>query len=237
MALPARNHRITLAEAARHTRRHREQNPQAEKGGAFHADQVRALLAQPGAEVFRYYHGIHDDGRYAMVLVASTVRGEDLVDGIMMEEHLPCPPWCPLANDLNTSDPAVARLQRAYRTAPVVLPARDHSITTAEAAVLTRRWRLTHRDAERSGAFHADQVRRLLDERECVGLRYYHGLDEAGRPSLILVGMDLEGADMTDHVMLEEHLPCPPWCPMENDLNSSAWVARRRIAVAAAAPR
>ena len=234
MGLPARDHHITLAEAARHTRRHRERYPQAEKGGAFHADQVRALLAQPGVAALRYYHGIHDDARYAMVLVGSTARGEDLVDGIMMDEHFPCPPFCPLASDLNADDPSAARLQRRYRLTPVVLPPRDHTITLEEAAVATRRWRLQRPRDERGGAFHADQVRELLSG-ECLGLRYYHGLDEAGRPSLILVGIDLEGADMTERTLLELHVPCPPWCSMASDLNSSAWVARRRIAAAAAA--
>ena len=234
MALPARNHRITLAEAARQARRHREHDPQAEKGGAFHADQVRALLAQPEASALRYYHGIHDDGRYAMVLVASSAADQDLVDGILMEEHFTCPPICALPNDLNCADPVSARRRRPYRRAPLVLPPRDHTIALADAAVLTRRWRRARRGVEHGGAFHADQVQALLDQRECVGLRYYHGLDEVGAPSLILVGMDPEGADMTEGTMLEEHFTCPPICAFPSDLNSSGWVARQPAAGAGA---
>lgn len=233
MALPARNHHITLVEAARHTRRHRERNPQAEKGGAFHAGQVRALLAQPGAEVFRYYHGIHDDGRYAMILAASTSTDEDLVNGILMEEHFPCPPACAFWNDLNTTPPTKARARRGYRATPLALPPRNHTISLADAAALTRRWRVQRRGLEHGGAFHADQVQAVLEGRDCVAMRYYHGLDAAGLPSLILVGVDPEGADMCDSVMLELHFPCPPVCAESNDLNSSAWVARQHQLAAA----
>ena len=44
MTLPARNHRITLQEAAAHTRRHREAKVHEIKAGAFHKDQVLELL-------------------------------------------------------------------------------------------------------------------------------------------------------------------------------------------------
>ena len=40
MALPPRNHRITLADAAAHTRRHRDAKLHEVRAGAFHKDQV-----------------------------------------------------------------------------------------------------------------------------------------------------------------------------------------------------
>lgn len=100
----------------------------------------------------------------------------------------------------------------------MALPPRDHHITLAEAAALTRR----HRDAklftEKSGAFHKDQVLKLLDQKGCVGLRIHYGRNPDGSPALILTGMDANDADLTGDI-LEKHFPCPPMCGASNTLN------------------
>jgi len=233
MALPSRNHTITLAQAAGYTRRHREQRPNEEKGGAFHADQVRALLAQPGCTALRYYHGLDENASYAMILAGVDGEDHDSLNGDLLEQHFPCPPLCALPNDLNADDPATARAARVFRTAPLALPPRDHRIALEAAQVMTRRWRVANAGREKGGAFHADQVLALLDQRSCLALRYYHGMDEAGNDAPVLVGVDPEGADMTDGILMELHFPCPPLCDQLNVLNSSGWVleARRLAAV------
>jgi len=103
MSLPQRDHTLPLADAAAMTRRYRLRHPKAEKGGTFDADQVRALMAQPGAAALRYYHGVDEEGRYAIVLVAVDAAGLDLTDGVIMEKHWPCPPICDPTSDLGTS--------------------------------------------------------------------------------------------------------------------------------------
>lgn len=103
MSIPERDHTLPLAEAAEMTRRYRLKNPKGEKAGTFHADQVRALLAQPGCAYFRYYHALDAEGRYAIILVAVDHAGRDVTDGIVMEKHFPCPPICEGVSDLATS--------------------------------------------------------------------------------------------------------------------------------------
>jgi hypothetical protein len=103
MSLPERDHTIPLTEARAMTRRYRLQHPKAEKGGLFDADQLRALLAQPGAVGLRYYHGLNEDGTYAIILVAVDAAGLDLTDEVIMERHWPCPPICDPTSDLGTS--------------------------------------------------------------------------------------------------------------------------------------
>ncbi len=108
------------------------------------------------------------------------------------------------------------------------LPDRDHSITLTEAAEMTRRWRRAQPNAEKAGAFHADQVKALLDQPGCAALRYYHALNEDGSYAIILVAVDHAGCDLTDGIMLERHWPCPPACDAFSDLGTSAWVAKTR---------
>jgi hypothetical protein len=101
----------------------------------------------------------------------------------------------------------------------VALPPRDHRISLAEAAALTKR----HRDAKatevKSGAFHKDQVIKLLGQAGCVGLRIHYGRNADGSPALVLTGIDAKDNDLTGEI-LETHYPCPPMCGAPNALNS-----------------
>ncbi len=101
MALPPRDHRITLAEAAALTRRHRETKVSTEKAGSFHKDQVLALLAQPGCVGLRIYHGLNADGSRAFVLTGIDAKDNDLT-GEILEKHFPCPPYCGETDPLNS---------------------------------------------------------------------------------------------------------------------------------------
>lgn len=94
MALPPRNHRITLADAAAHTRRHRDAKLHEVRAGAFHKDQVLELLGQPGCAGLRIYHGRDEKGAPTFVLVGTDAAGGDLTAGTILEVMFPCPPWC-----------------------------------------------------------------------------------------------------------------------------------------------
>jgi len=102
---PDRDHRISAAEAAELTRRHRNQATisgarQAEEGGLggmFSRAAVLELLRREGAAFLRYYHARSEDGKRTIVLVAADKDGNDLLDGgtQTLDHHWPCPPFCP----------------------------------------------------------------------------------------------------------------------------------------------
>ncbi|MGD0485357.1 MAG: hypothetical protein ABSB58_12020 [Gemmatimonadales bacterium] len=102
----------------------------------------------------------------------------------------------------------------------MALPARDHRISLADAAVLTKR----HRDAKvsevKAGAFHKDQVLQMLNQAGCVALRIYFGREAGGAPTLVLTGVDASDNDLTKGIILEQSWPCPPACGSDNALNS-----------------
>jgi len=101
MALPPRNHRITLAEAAAHTKRYRDAKVSEVKAGAFAADQVLELLKQPGCVGLRIYFGRDAAGAPSLVLTGIDAADSDLVSGTILEVAWPCPPFCGTANVLN----------------------------------------------------------------------------------------------------------------------------------------
>lgn len=102
MALPPRDHRISLADASALTSRYRKDTPGAEKAGAFHADQVTKLLAQKGCAALRIYYGKLEDGKDALVLVGVDGNDKDMTGGMMLEVSFPCPPFCDDGSGLNS---------------------------------------------------------------------------------------------------------------------------------------
>jgi hypothetical protein len=67
--------------------------------------------------------------------------------------------------------------------------------------------------------FHAKAVQDLLAQAGCVGVRIYHGRNQDGTNAMVLVGVDAKGNDMSGGTLLEQHFPCPPFCPDPDGLN------------------
>ena len=102
MALPARDHTISLNAAAALTKRYQKANPNAIKAGAFHSAQVLKMLNQPGCVAMRIYYGQNADGTGTLVLTAVDSADNDLTGGVILEIVYPCPPFCGGGNALNT---------------------------------------------------------------------------------------------------------------------------------------
>ena len=99
-------------------------------------------------------------------------------------------------------------------------PAHDHTISLEAAAAQTGAYRKGRPSAAGDcGAFNAKPVLELLQQPGCVGVRIYQGLNKAGNASLALVGVDADGNDMTGGMLIDNMMPCPPWCSDGNALN------------------
>lgn len=115
--------RVSLATAVEYTQRYRKAAPASEHAGLFYADGIAAVLAQPGVTAMRIYHGLDAEGRYRMVIVGVDAAGNDVVkapagakgtkatkakmaasasgEAVLLDVHLPCPPYCPIDSPLN----------------------------------------------------------------------------------------------------------------------------------------
>lgn len=100
MALPEpKGHRIPLSEAAEHTKRYREGM---HKGGMFLRQELDDLLAQKDCAAIRFYYGLGKNGEDTLILVGVDKNGNDMVNGVLMDGHFPCPPFCGDGNSLNS---------------------------------------------------------------------------------------------------------------------------------------
>lgn len=95
---PPRNHVISREEAQAFLRR----RPQAlnERGGHFPREVIDRVLAQPGCAGLRFYFGTKSDGSLALVVVGIDANEADMTDGVIIEDHYPCPPFCDATSSL-----------------------------------------------------------------------------------------------------------------------------------------
>jgi len=100
------DHRITLAEAARMTRRQRREKDTRKKGMerpyALRREAFESILSQKGCEGVRIYPAVHEDGSPTVVVVGVDEAGNDMVSGLLIQNVFDCPPYCPEANELNS---------------------------------------------------------------------------------------------------------------------------------------
>lgn len=88
------DHSVTRAEAAAFTRTFREAHPDAPEAFYFGRKAFESILAQQGVVGIRIYNGITEDGKHNRVMVGVDSQGNDIVDGVLAERALSCPPSC-----------------------------------------------------------------------------------------------------------------------------------------------
>ena len=67
----------------------------------------------------------------------------------------------------------------------------------------------------KGGMFYRDVFEKMLTQKGMVGIRYYYAKMDDGTPTIVLVGVDSVGKDMTNAVIAEKTYPCPPYCDTE----------------------
>jgi hypothetical protein len=94
---------------------------------------------------------------------------------------------------------------------------KSHRISLEEAVAQAKRYRA---GMNKGGLFLRQELDDLLAQKGCAALRIYYGRKEDGTDTIILVGADEKGDDMTSGIVLEEHFLCPPYCNDISPLNS-----------------
>jgi hypothetical protein len=94
---------VTLAEASGWTANYRKTIPAGEIIAQFFGkNQLLKILNQKGCIGVRFYYGIGDDGIKNIIAVGATSNQNDMIEGIILEYALKCPPYCSVSNSLNS---------------------------------------------------------------------------------------------------------------------------------------
>jgi len=97
----------------------------------------------------------------------------------------------------------------------------NQKISLADASKLTKRYREATGTGEILGGYISrSALNKILDQSDCVGIRYYYGLEEDGTPQSVVVGVLANEDDIDDGEIAERAILCPPNCGKKNSLNS-----------------
>lgn len=84
-------------------------------------------------------------------------------------------------------------------------------------------WTASYRAANPNGVkaffYGKTKLQEMINQTNCVGLRFYHAIDDTGATQLVVVGVTAAGADMTSGLILDRSLLCPPYCDGGSSLN------------------
>jgi hypothetical protein len=94
-------------------------------------------------------------------------------------------------------------------------------ITLAEGAEMTANYRATINVGDTIGhVVGSNLINSILSQSGCLGIRMYYALDAKGNRQIVLVGVDVNGDDITNGVIVDRGMPCPTACSIKNSLNS-----------------
>jgi len=206
------NHLISLVEAGTLTKAYREGVARGTvKGGFFGRNIYDKILSQLGCVGVRNYFAAYNDGTPTLVLVGVDERGNDIVEGLLGEDILPCPPFCGHDNFLNSD--LEDRLIPVRRNGYLFTGDENHSITLAEALNFVENFRKEKSPDEIKGGYFSHEIyEKILTQEGCVGIRCYFAENLDGSPTIAMVGVNSKGDDLVNGVIGEDILPCPPFC-------------------------
>lgn len=92
---------ITQVEAVNYTHSFQNDNPNAIKSFFVGSEKLESILRQEGCIGVRIYNGYDTEAnKENRVLVGVDASGEDISEGIIVEELSPCPSSCPKSSPL-----------------------------------------------------------------------------------------------------------------------------------------
>jgi hypothetical protein len=68
--------------------------------------------------------------------------------------------------------------------------------------------------------FGKNQLLKILNQKGCVGIRFYYGIGDDGIKNIVAVGATSDQNDMINGIILDRGFQCKPYCSNGNSLNS-----------------
>lgn len=95
-------------------------------------------------------------------------------------------------------------------------------ITLAEGAKMTANYRATISAGDTlAHAVGKNLITSILNQSGCVGIRFYYAINGTGEKQLVAVGVDSNGDDIVQGLILDQMNNYPPFSPQANPLNSN----------------
>lgn len=93
-------------------------------------------------------------------------------------------------------------------------------ITLAAGSKMTKSFRTNYPNATKAVYYTTDVYQNLLAQTGCVGIRIYNAINENGKLTNVMIGVDTDGNDMTSGKVYDYGDLTPPLTIAPNPLNS-----------------
>jgi hypothetical protein len=92
-------------------------------------------------------------------------------------------------------------------------------ITLQQAIDLTHSYQQANPTAKKAFLVDNDKIQLILNQKDCTQIRVYNGLNiTTNEVNIVFVGVDNNGGDMTNGVIINKTISCPPICPSKSPL-------------------
>jgi len=95
----------------------------------------------------------------------------------------------------------------------------DCEVSVSTASTLNKNFRDLYPAQIKGIYFSQKTLRKVLDQTECVGIRFYFGADPDGMLTITFAGVKANEDDIIG-VVGDNGIKCPPHCGSKNTLNS-----------------
>jgi hypothetical protein len=89
-------------------------------------------------------------------------------------------------------------------------------ITPEEAKTMIKAYQHDYPEATESVFLGKIKIIELLSQKDCVGIRSYFSQNNLGIETLVMVGVDVHGNDISKGFLLNKGNNCPPKCNFES---------------------
>lgn len=163
-------------------------------GHMFGSNILRELLSQPNTAGIIIYTGL--DGEGAEHLIFKTLDKTGNISNIQYSVNggVPCPPFCPEEDISNIGS----------------------QIDEGLAQQMIAKFQSTYPNRMYASSFGNAAVESVLNQEEAEGIYFANGRDESNNEHLMLIGVKAKGNIMWGNKIVNNGLPCPPFCPEEN---------------------
>lgn len=86
------------------------------------------------------------------------------------------------------------------------------TITLQQGAAFTAAYREAYPDEVKAHYVGKNLIASIAQQSTVVGIRFYHGIDENGDRTLVMVGVNSSGNDVTSGIIGDRSLQCPTNC-------------------------
>ena len=93
-------------------------------------------------------------------------------------------------------------------------------ISLETASAWTENYRNANPNSINGHYFSMDTINGILAQGNCLGIRVYYAIDDAGVKQLVIVGTDAYENDLYEGLIADKSIQCPPTCGAINPLNS-----------------